>query len=275
MQEEERERGVVSGSVWLLYLRSLGWCHVSALLIFYASSQTLTLGSSWWLGQWAADTFHSISHGKPWFYLIVYASASGSTALCILCRAFVMTFAALGAGRRIHERAARALCKAPMAFFDTTPLGRILNRFSADVQKVDVQIAPGIASLPPNIVALAGTLTLFVLNSPWILASLLPLGYLYSRVGAYYRASSREVQRLNSISKSPIYAGFAESLTGAATISAFRAQRRFEAINRAKLDYNQRAAFVAQAANRWLSVALEFLSNGEVASGNCFCLPSL
>ena len=114
-----------------------------------------------------------------------------------------------------------------------------------------------------------------MLNSPWILASLLPLGYLYSRVGAYYRASSREVQRLNSISKSPIYAGFAESLTGAATISAFRAQRRFEAINRAKLDYNQRAAFVAQAANRWLSVALEFLSNGEVASGNCFCLPSL
>jgi len=108
---------------------------------------------------------------------------------------------------------------------------------------------------------LLGTLVLLVLNSPFILAAVPFLSLIYIRVAAYYRSSSRELQRLDSISKSPIYAAFGEALTGAATIHAFGSVERFGSVNMQKFDYNMRASWIALVANRWLSIRLEFISN--------------
>lgn len=101
----------------------------------------LTFGSSWWLGQWGIDAFPALSGGEPWFYLAVFSAASAVAALAILLRAVLVCFASVRAARSIHEAALSAVLASPMSFFDTTPLGRVLNRFSADVQRVDVTLS--------------------------------------------------------------------------------------------------------------------------------------
>ena len=128
-------------------------------------------------------------------------------------------------------------------------MGRILNRFSGDVQKVDVQISGQFMQLFLNFFSLLGTITMLALSSKYVLLSLLPLAIIYFFCAKYYRASSRELQRLESISRSPIYANFSEALTGAMVIQAYKANSRFEAENRRKVDSNLKANYVSLAAN--------------------------
>ena len=285
MSEEDRERGTVSRSVWLLYARALGTWNVSVGLFGAAVvSQALVFGSSFWLGVWAGDLapntttviingtkhvemitkgspFHEISGGQPWFYLGVYVAAALVSALCILLRSVLLAYASVSAGRRIHDDAVRAVFASPASFFDVTPLGRIINRFSGDVQKVDTALASSLSQFVSYSVSLVCTLAIIVVNSLFILLSLPPLGIAYLYTSSYYRNSAREVQRLESISKSPIYASFQEALNGASSIHAYAANSRFEESNRKNNDYNLRANYISLAANRWLTVRLELYSN--------------
>ncbi|EOD20125.1 hypothetical protein EMIHUDRAFT_242411 [Emiliania huxleyi CCMP1516] len=112
---------------------------------------------------------------------------------------------------------------------------------------------------------LIGTLLLVVANAWQISFGLLPLGVAYLVVARYYRASSRELQRLDSVSKSPIYAAFSEALQGATSIVAFGATRRFGLEARQRLDANIKVGFATAAANRWLSVRLEAIGNAIIA----------
>ena len=160
----------------------------------------------------------------------------------ILVRAVVLTLASVRAARKIQAEAISAVFQAPIAFFDTTPLGRIVNRFSGDVQKVDVQISGQFMQLFLNFFSLLGTITMLALSSKYVLLSLLPLAIIYFFCAKYYRASSRELQRLESISRSPIYTAFTEALNGAPTIAAMRVAPRFEEASVRRFDANTRAA---------------------------------
>ena len=243
----------------------------AVLLACMAANQLLTFGSSFWLSEWARDALQ-IGQGNPhhlplaqeggvWFYIVIYVSVSVTAALILLLRAVIQTFTSVNAARRVHTAAASAVLAAPMSFFDTTPLGRILNRFSGDVQKVDTQLASSGFSFVNLVASLIGTLSLLVLNSWWIVLTVPVLGVVYLRIAGFYRNSARELQRLGSVSKSPIYAAFSEALGGAATIQAYGRTHAFEAANMARFDRNLRAGFISAVANRWLSVRLELLSN--------------
>jgi len=256
--DEQRERGTVSKVVWLSYARALGWWSILFVLVLYAISQASTMLSSWWLGEWAAS---DQSGSKIWFYLGVYSIMTLAASVLIYGRSIANAVNALRASRYIHEKAMVAVVRAPIAFFDSNPLGRIINRFSVDLQKVDTAISPAAGAFVMYGVQLIGTIAVMVANAWEIVVCMLPLTLFYISVASYYRRSSRELQRLDAISKSPIYTSFSECLNGALTIQAFGANMRFALSSRNKFDYNMRAGFVAYAANRWLSVRLEFLSN--------------
>ena len=271
MTAEDREKGTVSLSVWMSYGRALGWINVWVGLIgMYGFSQALQYASSYWLGIWASDSpksyWHRFSHGSPWFYLVVYVVMSFTSALCILVRSVITAYASVRAGQTMHDKAISACFASPMSFFDTTPMGRILNRFSGDVQKVDVTLAQTGSQFVGYIVSLVCTLLIISLVSWYILLMLPPLFAMYMIFASKYRNTAREVQRLDSISKSPIYTAFSEALNGCATIQAYGANARFEASNRSKMDFNLRANFISLIANRWLSVRLEFFSNVLLAA---------
>ena len=269
---ESRERGLVNATVWGTYVRALSISSLSLLLFLYTLSQSFQIGSSWWLAQWSANTFRSIAGDAPWFYVYVYAALSLSNAALIWLRVVVVALACLRASRRTHASALGAVFAVPQSFYDTTPLGRILNRFSTDLQVVDVQLRTTTQQLWLCAFNVVGVLALQLLNSLYILLVLPPIALIYARVASYYRHSSRELQRLDSVSKSPIYAAFTEALNGAATIRAFGAADRFTRANHRAFDHNIRAGFVSQAANRWLAVRLEALGNAIVALAAAFAV---
>lgn len=107
-----------------------------------------------------------------------------------------------------------------MTFFDTTPLGRILNRFSSDLYSVDDSLPFILNILLANVFSLLGMLVVISYGLPWVLVPLLPLAMLYYRTQHFYRHTSRELKRLCSLTLSPVYSHFSETLTGLGTIRA-------------------------------------------------------
>lgn len=154
---------------------------------------------------------------------------------------------------------ANAIFRSPMSFFDVTPAGRILNRFSSDIYRVDEVLARTFNMLFVNMSKSGFTLAIISVSTPAFTALVIPLGIMYIWIQRYYLHTSRELKRLDSVTKSPIYAHFQESLGGTSTIRAYGQQKRFEMENEWRVDANLRAFFPSISANRWLAVRLEFI----------------
>jgi len=168
-----------------------------------------------------------------------------------------------------------AMFRSPMTFFETTPAGRILNRFSKDIYRVDEVLARTFNMLFVNAARAAFTLVVISAATPIFIALILPLGALYLYIQRYYLRTSRELKRLDSVSRSPVYAHFQESLAGISTIKAYRQQTRFTLENEWRVDANQRAYYPAISANRWLAVRLEFLGSVIILAAASFAIISV
>ena len=154
---------------------------------------------------------------------------------------------------------------ARMSFFDVTPLGRILQRFSKDTDVLDNQL-PGSWNMTTEFITGLGTqLATMASIEPLLIVFLAPIGALYFHFQAFFRASYREIKRLDATTASPVYAHFSETLAGLSTIRAFGHQGRFVGENVARVGVNQRAFYAQRCAcDRWLPVRLETVGNGIV-----------
>lgn len=148
-----------------------------------------------------------------------------------------------------------------MQFFDTTPLGRIVNRFAKDVDVVDNQLPMNVKSWLRCFFQVVGTIAIISWSTPYFLAAIVPLGIIYILVQRFYVATSRQLKRLESVSRSPIYSHFSETLAGTSTIRAYAKRAEFIVESETKVDYNQQSYFPSIVANRWLAVRLETVGN--------------
>jgi ABC-type multidrug transport system fused ATPase/permease subunit len=260
--KEFSEQGKVKWSVYGEYAKTSNLAAVAIYLTHLLGAQTASIGGSVWLKEWAETNkkYHANPHvGK---YIGVYfAFGVGSAALVVLQTLILWIFCSIEASRKLHERMAFAIFRSPMSFFETTPAGRILNRFSSDIYKVDEVLARTFNMLFVNTARAAFTLVVISWSTPLFIAGIIPLGGLYFYIQRYYLRTSRELKRLDSVSRSPIYAHFQESLSGMSTIRAYRQQKRFELDNEWRVDANLRAYFPSINANRWLAVRLEFIGS--------------
>jgi len=151
------------------------------------------------------------------------------------------------------------------AFYDTTPLGRILNRFSKDIYTIDEQLPATIRMYVGSLTKVCGVLLYIVIVTPFFIFSLIPIAIFYYFSQKYYIRTSRELSRLESISRSPIYALFGETIDGMTTIRAYSADERFTKRNNTLLDNNQQAYFLNFCCNCWLAVRLEMAGTCIVA----------
>ncbi|KAI8947440.1 metal resistance protein YCF1 [Xylaria longipes] len=258
--KEHSEQGKVKWDVYLEYAKTSNLVAVGIYLFTLIAAQTGQIGGSVWLKTWAER--NSAVGGNPDVakYLGIYfAFGVGSAALTVVQTLILWIFCSIEASRKLHERMATAIFRAPMSFFDTTPAGRILNRFSSDVYRLDEVLARTFNMLFVNFARSGFTLIVISVGTPAFVALIIPISAVYYWVQRYYLRTSRELKRLDSVSRSPIYAHFQESLGGINTIRAYRQQGRFELENEYRVDSNLRAYFPSISANRWLAVRLEFL----------------
>ncbi|XP_061382593.1 multidrug resistance-associated protein 1 isoform X5 [Danaus plexippus] len=165
------------------------------------------------------------------------------------------------AARILHELLLGKVLKAPLQFFEVTPLGRILSRFSKDVDVVDTSLPSEFSDVMYCASEVLGTLFVISYSTPIFLAVILPIGIVYYVIQRFYVASSRQLKRLESVSRSPIYSHFGESITGAQTIRAYGVTQRFIEESEHGVDHNQACYYPSCIANRWLAIRLEMIGN--------------
>lgn len=256
------EQGKVKWSVYGEYAKENNTYAVIFYFFCILASQTGNVAANVWLKNWGDDNQKLGDNSRVGWYLGIYfALGMGGSALTVVQTLVLWIFCSIEASRKLHERMANAIFRSPMSFFDTTPAGRILNRFSSDIYKVDEILARVFNMLFNNVARSGFTLGVIAYTSPPFTALIIPLGLTYYWIQRYYLRTSRELKRLDSVTRSPIYAHFQESLGGVSTIRAFRQDERFRLENEWRLDANLKAYFPSVSANRWLAVRLEFIGS--------------
>ncbi|WAR56973.1 hypothetical protein PtB15_8B17 [Puccinia triticina] len=252
---EHREQGAVNYDIYKTYIRANGVFSGAVVLGAIIAQQIISLMTTLWLNNWSSRNQDQVGDqgAHLGYFLGIYVRCA----------------------RTFHDQMFSKVLRAPLTFFDTTPVGTILNRFSRDVFIID-EILPRVFT--GFLRTAAGTLSIFLVVSwavpPFLLASI-PLLFVYKSIQSYYLATSREIKRIESITKSPIFVIFGETLTGAATIRAFGEQGRFISENEAKVDRNQEACFASVGANRWLAVRLELIGNVMILAAASLAVTSL
>ncbi|KAL2917185.1 Transporter of the ATP-binding cassette (ABC) [Polyrhizophydium stewartii] len=199
------------------------------------------------------------ANGDALFYISVYGLISLIELFALIFKFVVQFRGGIRASRVMHSKLVEAVLGSPMRFFETTPVGRIINRFSKDMSDIDLGVMftfSGFFTLTCGAVLRIGLVT-FV-TPPFLLA--LVFLYLYYRLARFYLLTSRELKRIDSVSSSPIYAKFSETLNGVSTIRAYGAEDRLTRQIQSKVDANHRAFFYLFATNRWLAFRTSVLS---------------
>ncbi|KAG0215811.1 hypothetical protein BGX28_008121 [Mortierella sp. GBA30] len=194
------------------------------------------------------------------YYLGIYALLSFLYILTIMCRQTVQYKGSLDASRSIHRRLLSQILNSPVRFFDTTPLGRIMNRFTKDIETVDQEVAPIASNLMFDFLGTVTVVIVITYVTPQFLFPAFLITILFVIMSTLYLRSSRELKRIESITKSPIFSHFGESLSGVATIRAYGQEKRFQHENLELLDDHNRPYFYLWVCNRWLSVRVDVLS---------------
>jgi len=260
IKDEKREEGSVKWSVFASYARAFPgtWFAVGGLMFMQCVKQLASVGTTLWLSAWSGNDLH-MSHAG---YLLGYAGISLGNALLTYVKSLLWTYLGIEAAQTLHMRLLRVVLSTRLTFFDVTPLGRILQRFSKDTDVLDNSLPASFNSTIEFVTGLLAVIITMCAIVPPLVPFLLPIGWLYLTVQSYFRSSYREIKRLDAVSGSPVYAHFSETLSGLSTVRAFGHTRRFVEDNLARVSANQRAFFAQRCAcDRWLPVRLETVGN--------------
>lgn len=259
IQDESRFHGTVPLGTYWLYARAAGGAlFILSLAVAYGSAQILTIGDDWWLKIWA-DTYQQyliLDHGVS-YYVLTYAILSTLTVVAFFFRVIIVAYGSLRASKELHKAVLHKILRSPIRFFETTPLGRILNRFSKDMKDIDQEVAFYTGDFIGNFVRCASFLVVIMIMTPSALIGIIPVGIIYVIIAQKYLFSARELKRLESNSRSPIFSHFGETISGASVVRAYATQNRFVRELRQKVDMNHQAFSLMWIANRWLGLRID------------------
>ncbi|XP_061357298.1 ABC transporter C family member 12-like [Gastrolobium bilobum] len=258
VKQEERETGAVSWKVITRYKSALGglWV-VSLLFACYTLTEVLRISSSTWLSVWTSKD--STSDYDSGYFLFIYALFSFGQVSVALVNSYWLITSSLRAAKRLHDAMLDKILRAPMVFFQTNPVGRIINRFAKDMGDIDTTVFNLANMFLGQVWQLLSTFVLIGTVSTISLWAIMPLLIFFYAAFIYYQSTAREVKRLDSITRSPVYAHFGEALNGLSSIRAYKAYDRMAHINGKFMDNNIRFTLVNISSNRWLTIRLESL----------------
>lgn len=195
------------------------------------------------------------------YYLTVYALIGVACMLVALFRDFWLFFGSLTASWKIHKRLMESVTRAKFKFFDVTPLGQLMNRFSKDLEAVDQEVAPIAIGVMSCALAIVVTIALITAITPGFLIAGIFISAIYFFVGKFYLLSSRDLKRLESVQRSPLFQQFGETLSGITTIRAYGDEKRFIRDNMLRINTHSRPFIYLWAANRWLSFRIDVVGD--------------
>ena len=192
--------------------------------------------------------------------MIVLGATAGGIVLISIGRSVLFFRRAISGASKLHTHALAGVLGSPLAFFHTNPAGRVINRFSKDLGTIDETLPSVLFDCTQCVFQVIAVITVIGIGMPWALLAFLPLGALFAHFQQTYLYASRELKRLESTSRSPIFSSFQASLKGLPVIRSFARQTDFQDRFSALLDENGAWWFCFLGVNRWLGFRLDFLA---------------
>lgn len=256
MQAEERAVNSVGWTVYKAYLKASGSVLIAPFVIFLLIiSQGANITTSLWLSWWTSNKF-GYSQGE---YIGVYAALGVAQALLQFAFSVFLTVYGTKASKTMLQRAYERVLRAPMSFFDTTPLGRIINRFGKDVDTMDNVLTDAIRMFSLTMAMIVSVFILIIAYYYYFAIALAPLLVMFVFSANYYRASAREIKRHEAVLRSVVFSKFSEAVNGTPTIRAYGLQKQFANSVYDAVDSMDGAYFLTYANQRWLATRLDII----------------
>eukprot|EP00062_Callorhinchus_milii_P022853 gi/632981074/ref/XP_007907389.1/ PREDICTED: canalicular multispecific organic anion transporter 2 [Callorhinchus milii] len=262
IQAETTETGTVKLAVFWVYVKAVGPWVAVVICLLYCCQNAAAIGTNIWLSDWTNDATQSTNTTRSRHRRVgVYAALGLTQGVLVMISSFTLTLGGIVAARLLHSRLLHNQLHTPQAFFDTTPTGRIINRFSKDVNVIDEVIPSTFLMFLATFFTSISTMIVIVCSTPWFALVIGPLAVVYFLVQRFYVATSRQLKRLESVSRSPVYSHFSETISGSSVVRAYGRGASFIHMSDVKVDTNQKSYFPGIVANRWLGIRIEFIGN--------------
>ncbi|KAM6934339.1 ATP-binding cassette sub-family C member 4-like [Xenentodon cancila] len=266
--EESRFEGNVGLRMYVKYFQAGANFLVLLVLIFLNVIAHVTFVlQDWWLARWASEQKHiSVTeHLNGSFppqldldlYLCVYAGLTATSVVFGFLRTLVFFNVLVSSAQTLHISMFNAILRTPVRFFDINPIGRILNRFSKDIGYLDSLLPWTFVDFTQVFLQVIGVIAVAAMIIPWILIPVVPLLAVFLYLRHYFLQTSRDIKRLESTTRSPVFSHLSSSLQGLSTIRAFRAQQRFQQMFDEYQDLHSEAWFLFLTTSRWFAVRLD------------------
>jgi len=256
--KEEKNSGVVQWETYKNYIQAMGgWSTASFILLTFCVTQGVALWTIITMGQWAELT---PEEQKSWNIMGLIIGQGLIAIILSTFRAFISFGLCIKASKSLHNEMTKAVLRAKIAFFDMNPMGRILNRFSADVGSNDDMLPQTLFDFSVIFFIVIGAVFTTLITLPFVLLVMPPLIYYFIVVRRIFITSTQEIKRLEGVARSPIFAMMNESLSGIATIRANQAKnyfmKRFESVH----DAHTRTFFSFIACSRWVGFRIDSIA---------------
>lgn len=259
-------------AVFWQYTKAVGLLVSLFICFLYCCQNASAIGANVWLSDWTNEPVINGTQQNTQRRVGVYAALGMLQGLLVMTSSFTLAMAGIGAARKLHAGLLDNKMHTPQAFYDTTPIGRIINRFSKDIYVIDEVIPHTILMFLATFFTSISTMIVIVSSTPLFAVVIIPLAFIYFFVQRFYVATSRQLKRLESVSRSPVYSHFSETITGASIIRAYGRQGSFVQLSDSKVDANQKSYYPGIVSNRWLGIRVEFVGNCVVLFAALFAV---
>ncbi|XP_059740473.1 ATP-binding cassette sub-family C member 4-like isoform X2 [Bos taurus] len=245
------------------------WSVIIFLILVNIAAQVAYVLQDWWLADWAKvqsglyfGTYvreaEEVMFELSWF-LGVYSGLTLSTILFGIIRSLLIFYVLANSAQTLHNKMLESILRTPVLFFNRNPIGRILNRFSKDIGHMDDLLPQTFQDFIQMFLLVIGVVGVMVASIPWIAILVIPLGIIFFVLRWYFLRTSRDVKRLESTTRSPVFSHLASSLRGLGTIRAYKAEHKFQKLFDAHQDLHSEAWFLLLMTSRWLAVYLDVI----------------
>uniref|UniRef100_A0A671UQZ6 ATP binding cassette subfamily C member 4 (PEL blood group) n=1 Tax=Sparus aurata TaxID=8175 RepID=A0A671UQZ6_SPAAU len=245
-EEEHRSEGNIGLRMYVKYFKAgANFLVLLVLVLLNALAHITFVLQDWWLAL-LMDIF--------------FFHASGLTATSVVfgfLRSLLFFNVLVSSAQTLHNSMFDAILRTPVHFFDVNPIGRILNRFSKDIGYLDSLLPWTFVDFIQVLLQVIGVIAVAAVIIPWILIPVVPLLAVFLFLRCYFLQTSRDIKRLESTTRSPVFSHLSSSLQGLSTIRAFKAQQRFQQMFDDYQDLHSEAWFLFLTTSRWFAVRLD------------------